>query len=93
MSTIIHTFQLAMFFAALLIGLFMVCLSVPESRLRDCCLQVAGWGLAALSVIYAVSPIDFIPGIPVDDWIVLAGGFAAAVQAWDAQRRNGKRAA
>jgi len=84
---------LLIFCGTVLIGGFMVAISLPESKMRDCCVWVFGWGLAALSVIYAVSPVDGIPGIPFDDWLVLAGGIMAAIEAWKAGKRNEQRAA
>lgn len=48
---------------------FLALLAWPDSRLRGVFLQVAGWlinGIAALCLIYVVSPLDIIPdAIPV----------------------------
>ena len=49
-----------------LIGLFIILLSIPKSRLRNIVLEFAGWGTTAVSAVSVVSPIDPIPDfIPV----------------------------
>lgn len=50
---------------------FMALIAWPDSRLRGFFLQVAGWlinGIAALCLIYVISPLDIVP-----DAIPLAG--------------------
>jgi uncharacterized membrane protein YkvA (DUF1232 family) len=48
---------------------FLVLLAWPDSRLRGVFMQVAGWlinGIAALCLIYVISPLDIVPdAIPV----------------------------
>jgi uncharacterized membrane protein YkvA (DUF1232 family) len=52
-----------------LFALFMVLLSLPASRLRSFVLEITGWGTAAASAIYVISPFDFLPDfIPVLGW-------------------------
>lgn len=55
-------------FCAVLIA-FLALLAWPDSRLRGVFMQVAGWlinGIAALCLIYVISPLDIVPdAIPV----------------------------
>lgn len=48
---------------------------LPSSSIIDRIHRLPSWVLALLAVIYAISPIDGVPCIPFDDWLVL--GWAA----------------
>lgn len=67
----------------LLGGGFIWAINSPSGKFRDFIMQVTGWGMAGLSVLYAVSP-DLMPFFPGDDIVVLAGGLFAAYKAWEA---------
>ncbi|MGE3424786.1 MAG: hypothetical protein AB7N24_22275 [Dehalococcoidia bacterium] len=56
---------------------FLVLLALPQSRLRCVGLEVAKWALCAGMVLLIVSPIDFLPGIPLDDIAYVIGAFVA----------------
>ena len=52
-----------------LLALFIVLLALPGSRLRSFVLEITGWGTAAASAIYVISPLDLLPDIiPVLGW-------------------------
>jgi uncharacterized membrane protein YkvA (DUF1232 family) len=51
-----------------LIGVFMILMALPKSKLRDLVVEYFGWGAASLSAVSVVSPIDMIP-----DFIPVAG--------------------
>jgi uncharacterized membrane protein YkvA (DUF1232 family) len=88
MTTVIGFFEFVLFLGFLLTLTLLICVAIPASKMRDACLQVALVGLAAFSVLYAVSPVDLIPFFPLDDMVVLAGGIAAAIQAWQVHKRQ-----
>jgi hypothetical protein len=82
------TFVAFCLFLMTVVGItFMITLAMPQSKMRDCVLQVVGFGFAAFSVLYAVSP-DLIPFCPLDDIAVLAGGIIAGLQALQAHERQ-----
>jgi len=85
-------------FGAMFIA-FLALLAWPDSRLRGVFLQVAGWfinGIAALCLIYVVSPLDIIPdAIPVagqlDDLgalVLMAGSLVTGVTSIRAGRKS-----
>jgi uncharacterized membrane protein YkvA (DUF1232 family) len=83
----------AMWCFSLLVAVFLVLLALPQSKLRDVCMPIVGWGLTALSVLYIVSPLDFLPDvIPVlgwgDDAAAAILGIVSACSAIEAQKRN-----
>jgi hypothetical protein len=60
-----------------LFGVLIVCLSLPNSKLRDFLLPIVGWGVVLLAGLYAVSPLDLVPDVvPVLGWIDDAGAIA-----------------
>lgn len=86
MSEIFSTIRLMVIVAGGLFFAFLVLLGLPESRLREIVMPFVGWGVAALSVAYIVSPIDGIPDIvPVigwaDDLVALAVAVGSAMSA------------
>jgi len=69
-----------------LLGVLMVLLALPNSRLRSVALECAKYVLAA--AVLVVSPIDFLPLLPIDDIGYLIGGFAAIRSAREEHRRR-----
>lgn len=70
-----------------LIGLFVILLSLPKSRLRSIVLEFMGWGTTAVSAVSVVSPLDPIPDvIPVlgqlDDVGMIVLGICSALFAY-----------
>ncbi|HEX6041654.1 YkvA family protein [Longimicrobium sp.] len=62
---------LKIFFIGLfaLVAVFMILLAMPQSQLRSFVLEVTGWGTAAASAVYVVSPLDLVPDLlPVLGW-------------------------
>ena len=86
MTEIFATVRLLVLIGGLLMLALMVLLSMPSSRLRELALPFVKWGVAALSAIYIISPIDVfpdvIPGIGLmDDIAALA---VCVASAWSA---------
>jgi uncharacterized membrane protein YkvA (DUF1232 family) len=59
---------------------FLICVSLPQSKLREVLMPVIGWGLALFCGVYVISPLDIIPDvIPVAGWIDDAGAIAVGI--------------
>jgi hypothetical protein len=94
-QSLIQLLGLMMLCGTVLMGLFLWALNQPEGKMRDCCLQVGGWALAALCAFYVVSPVDCFPVafLPIDDFAAAVAGIKAAWEAIQAGRRQAARAA
>ena len=67
-------------------ALFLVLLAWPKSPVRDFCLRLMYWLLFGVSALLFLSPLDLLPLIPVDDWLLyLPTGVTAA---WMAMRNR-----
>jgi hypothetical protein len=91
--TMLDLFKLIVICGTLLLCTFLVLLALPKSRLRSFMLEIFGWGIAGLSAVYVISPIDLIPDfIPVIGWIddvgAAVGGVTAAMTAISARRER-----
>jgi Protein of unknown function (DUF1232) len=74
-----------------LVGLLLILLAMPQSKLRDFCLPIIAWTFSLVCGIYVISPMDVIPDvIPVLGWFDDAGvaiaGIASAVTAMTCKR-------
>ena len=90
MNAVFNVMVVSVICGTVLLGVFMICLSMPQSRLRAILLQLTGWLVAAFCAAYCISPVDILPeallgpfGLP-DDLAALVGGIFAAVTAWKA---------
>lgn len=71
---------------------FFICLSLPQSRLREIVMPFVAWSVTALSALYVVSPLDILPDvIPVigwaDDVLAIGVGLFSAIAALTAGRK------
>jgi hypothetical protein len=88
MQTLLMTCIIGLFAFA---GLVVVLLSLPSSRLRDWLLSAFGIGGAAVSAAAVVSPLDLLPGLPIDDlaYLVMALVFGAIAYMYRHARGDG----
>jgi len=85
--------KVLLFCACTLAALFLVLLSLPQSKLRGMLLEVMGWAGGVASAALIVSPIDFIPDmIPVagqaDDLVYLLCAVGSFWTAWKQRRER-----
>lgn len=93
MQSFFHFLEVLVIGIAVLIGLFIVLLALPESKLRAVALEALGWGGAAISTVGIISPIDLIPDvIPVvgqlDDIGYIVFGFISALTAYFLRKKR-----
>ena len=90
------TFGLAIVICGtLLLGLFLVLLSMPKSKLRSVVFELLGWFTTASATVLVVSPIDLMPDVvpvagQIDDVLYIVVGIIAAVFAYH-QRQERRR--
>lgn len=65
-----------------LLGLFIVMLSLPKSRLASSLQLLFGIGTTAVSTLLIVSPVDLIPFLPIDDPLYVVTAIGGAVMAY-----------
>jgi uncharacterized membrane protein YkvA (DUF1232 family) len=92
MTELFSTIRLLIGGVCLLLTVFLVLLALPKSKLRDLVMPFVGWGVAALSAMWIVSPLDPMPDvIPVlgfaDDLVMLAIAIGSAMSASSAWKR------
>lgn len=88
MSDFFEFLKLLALCATAFVVVFLVLLSLPQSRLRSVALEVSKYVIAAACAVLFVSPIDFLPLIPIDDIGYLAGGLAAVASARGERQRR-----
>ncbi len=84
----------AILVGGILVGLFVILLSLPQSKLRDFLMPIVGWCFALFCGAYILSPVDVLPeamfgpfGL-IDDAGVLVAGLMAASSAIKAGKAN-----
>lgn len=89
MTQIVHT---AVLVGGGLVGLFMILLSMPQSKFKEFLTPIIGWCFALFCGAYVLSPVDLIPEAVVgpfgllDDAGVLVAGICAARSAMKASK-------
>jgi uncharacterized membrane protein YkvA (DUF1232 family) len=89
MTQIVHT---AVLVGGGLLGLFMILLALPQSKLKDFLMPIIGWCFALFCGAYILSPADLIPEAIVgpfglfDDAGALVAGICAARSAMKASK-------
>lgn len=63
MESFFHFLEVLIMAIAGLIGLFIILLALPKSKLRTIMLEILGWGGATVSTIGFFSPVDLIPDV------------------------------
>jgi uncharacterized membrane protein YkvA (DUF1232 family) len=102
MGSFFSVIQTLILVGGLLGGLFLVLLSMPESKLREAMMPVVCWCLAIACGVYVISPLDIVPeaffgpfGLIDDIGAVVAGIAAtrAAINAAKARKQSVFKAA
>ncbi|MBK9118167.1 MAG: hypothetical protein IPM18_00985 [Phycisphaerales bacterium] len=63
----------------------LVLLALPQSRLRATGLEMVKWALVAGLVLLIFSPLDLLPGLPIDDVFYLIGVILAGKSAFSSR--------
>lgn len=77
----------------LLVGLFVVLLAMPKSRLRSVFMEVVAWVVAAASVVLLFSPLDLAPDVipvvgQIDDIGYIISAVAGSLLAYRQRRQR-----
>jgi len=84
MQSFMQIIQLTLVCGTVLGVCFVALLAMPQSKLRDFLLPIAGWCVAIFCAVYTISPIDVIPEAVfgpfgyIEDLAAAATGIAAA---------------
>lgn len=73
MTEFIGLLKLVVGCSSLLFLATLVLLALPQSRLRATGLEMVKWALVAGLVLLIFSPLDLLPGLPIDDVFYLIG--------------------
>ena len=57
----LQTIQTLIYVGGALLLALIVCLSLPNSRLREVAMPIVGWGFAIFCGAYLISPLDVMP--------------------------------
>lgn len=90
MTQIINTMMLI---GGGLTALLLILLAAPQSKLSSFLMPIVGWTFTLFCGAYIISPIDFVPDMPVIGWIDDGGALAAGIASAVAAMKAGKAAA
>jgi len=88
MSEFLSVVKMFMVCGTLVAIAMIVLLSMPQSRLRAVGLEVTKWAMVGGLVLLIFSPLDLLPGLPIDDLIYLIAAIASGGSAVEDRKRR-----
>jgi uncharacterized membrane protein YkvA (DUF1232 family) len=87
----LETIRTLIFAGCLVVVVFIVAVSLPQSKLRDFLMPIVGWCFALFCGAYVLMPIDAVPDyLPVAGWVDDIGTAVAGIASARAAMRSGK---
>lgn len=66
----------------------LVLLALPPSKLREVGIECVKWGVVAGLVVLTFSPIDLLPGLPLDDLVYIVGAILTGKSALGSREKR-----
>lgn len=88
MSAFFSLVQACVICGTILFLTLLVLLSLPQSKLRAVGLEMTKWTVVAGLALLVVSPLDLLPGLPIDDLAYIAGAIATGRSALGERRKR-----
>ncbi|GMU37834.1 MAG: hypothetical protein KJ057_09065 [Phycisphaerae bacterium] len=74
--------------STLIFNVTLVLLALPPSKLREVGIECVKWGVVAGLVVLTFSPLDLLPGLPIDDLVYIIGAILTGKSAFGSREKR-----